>query len=63
MILFGDFFISLFFLETFSISVGHGDSSLLRVKPVSQKTDVFVCDSEWTMNEANVACKHLGFEL
>ncbi|XP_009472929.1 PREDICTED: complement factor I [Nipponia nippon] len=49
--------------ETFSISVGHGDSSLLRVKPVNQNNDIFVCDSEWTMNEANVACKHLGFEL
>ncbi|XP_075356850.1 complement factor I isoform X2 [Mycteria americana] len=48
--------------ETFSISVGHGDSSLLRVKPVNQKNDIFVCDSEWTMNEANVACRHLGFE-
>ncbi|KAM9236549.1 complement factor I isoform 2-T2 [Leptosomus discolor] len=49
--------------ETFSISVGHEDSSLLRVKPVNQKNDMFVCDSGWTMNEANVACKHLGFEL
>ncbi|KQK81801.1 hypothetical protein AAES_77607 [Amazona aestiva] len=49
--------------ETFSISLGHGDSTLLRVKPVNQKNDFFVCDSEWTMNEANVACKHLGFEL
>ncbi|NXY90619.1 CFAI factor, partial [Alcedo cyanopectus] len=39
-----------------------GDSNLLRVKPVNQKTDLFVCDSEWTMNEANVACRHLGFE-
>ncbi|NWX44694.1 CFAI factor, partial [Steatornis caripensis] len=48
--------------ETFSISVGHGDSHFLRVKPVNQKNDIFVCDSEWTMNEANVACKHLGFE-
>ncbi|XP_072719137.1 complement factor I isoform X3 [Ciconia boyciana] len=48
--------------ETFSISVGHGDSSLLRVKPVNQKNDIFVCDSEWTMNEANVACRHLGYE-
>ncbi|XP_057260530.1 complement factor I [Pezoporus wallicus] len=49
--------------ETFSISLGHGDSTLLQVKPVNQKNDFFVCDSEWTMNEANVACKHLGFEL
>uniref|UniRef100_A0A8B9F3Y5 Complement factor I n=1 Tax=Amazona collaria TaxID=241587 RepID=A0A8B9F3Y5_9PSIT len=49
--------------ETFSVSLGHGDSTLLRVKPVNQKNDFFVCDSEWTMNEANVACKHLGFEL
>uniref|UniRef100_A0A8C3N5Z9 Uncharacterized protein n=1 Tax=Geospiza parvula TaxID=87175 RepID=A0A8C3N5Z9_GEOPR len=49
--------------ETFSVSVGHGDSSLLRVKPVNHKEDSFVCASEWTMNEANVACKHLGFEL
>ncbi|XP_068258946.1 complement factor I [Nyctibius grandis] len=48
--------------ETFSISVGHGDSSLLRVKPVNRKNDIFVCDSEWTMNEANVACRHLGFD-
>ncbi|NXI59192.1 CFAI factor, partial [Chloroceryle aenea] len=48
--------------ETFSVSVGHGDSSLLRVKPVNRKKDLFVCDSGWTMNEANVACKHLGFE-
>ncbi|NWI94921.1 CFAI factor, partial [Pitta sordida] len=49
--------------ETFSISLGHGDSSLLQVKPVNQKDQSFVCASEWTMNEANVACKHLGFEL
>ncbi|NXL31910.1 CFAI factor, partial [Glaucidium brasilianum] len=48
--------------ETFSISVGNGDSSLLRVKPLNQKNHIPVCDSEWTMNEANVACKHLGFE-
>uniref|UniRef100_A0A8B9M1E6 CFAI factor n=1 Tax=Accipiter nisus TaxID=211598 RepID=A0A8B9M1E6_9AVES len=48
--------------ETFSISLGHGDSNLLRVKPMNQKNYIFVCDSEWTMNEANVACKHLGFE-
>ncbi|XP_025934825.1 complement factor I isoform X1 [Apteryx rowi] len=49
--------------ETFEISLGHGDSSLLRVKRVNHKEDFFVCDSEWTMNEANVACRHLGFEL
>ncbi|XP_075565192.1 complement factor I isoform X2 [Pelecanus crispus] len=49
--------------ETFSISVGHGNSNLLQVKPVNQTNNVFVCDSGWTMNEANVACKHLGFEL
>ncbi|XP_030305828.1 complement factor I [Calypte anna] len=49
--------------ETFSISVGHGGSNLLGVKPVNQKNDIFVCANEWTMNEANVACRHLGFEL
>ncbi|NXM69557.1 CFAI factor, partial [Serilophus lunatus] len=49
--------------ETFSVSLGHGDSSLLRVKAVNQKDDSFVCASGWTMNEANVACKHLDFEL
>ncbi|KAM8808954.1 complement factor I [Eudromia elegans] len=49
--------------ETFEVSLGHGDSSLLRVKPVNHKEDLFVCDSEWSMNEANVACRHLGFEL
>uniref|UniRef100_A0A8C3P439 Complement factor I n=1 Tax=Cyanoderma ruficeps TaxID=181631 RepID=A0A8C3P439_9PASS len=49
--------------ETFSVSLGHEDSSLLRVKPVNHKDDSFVCASEWTMNEANVACRHLGFEL
>ncbi|OXB68166.1 hypothetical protein ASZ78_012264 [Callipepla squamata] len=32
------------------------------VKPVNNE-DLFVCDSKWTMNEANVACRHLGFEL
>ncbi|XP_071412094.1 complement factor I isoform X2 [Pithys albifrons albifrons] len=49
--------------ETFSVSLDHGDSSLLQVKPVNQKENSFVCASEWTMNEANVACKDLGFEL
>ncbi|XP_025957513.1 complement factor I [Dromaius novaehollandiae] len=49
--------------ETFEISLGYGDSSLLRVKPANHKEDFFVCDSEWTMNEANVACRHFGFEL
>ncbi|XP_031966179.1 complement factor I isoform X1 [Corvus moneduloides] len=49
--------------ETFSVSLGHEDSSLLRVKPVNHKEESFVCASEWTMNEANVACRHLGFEL
>ncbi|NXS80938.1 CFAI factor, partial [Erpornis zantholeuca] len=49
--------------ETFSVSLGHGDSSLLQVKPVNHKDQSFVCASEWTMNEANVACRHLGFEL
>ncbi|NXD12780.1 CFAI factor, partial [Nothocercus nigrocapillus] len=49
--------------ETFEVSLGHGDSSVLRVKPVNRREDLFVCDSEWTMNEANVACRHLGFEL
>ncbi|NXN33350.1 CFAI factor, partial [Nycticryphes semicollaris] len=48
---------------TFSFSVGLGNSSLLQVKPVNQNNDFFVCASEWTMNEANVACRHLGFEL
>ncbi|XP_032916897.1 complement factor I isoform X2 [Catharus ustulatus] len=49
--------------ETFSVSLGHEDLSLLRVKPVKHKDNSFVCTSEWTMNEANVACRHLGFEL
>ncbi|XP_067993553.1 complement factor I [Melanerpes formicivorus] len=49
--------------ETFSVSVGHEDSHLLRVKPVNQMNEFFVCGSKWTMNEANVACKDLGFEL
>ncbi|KFO86220.1 Complement factor I, partial [Buceros rhinoceros silvestris] len=49
--------------ETFLVSGSHGDSSLLQVKPSYQKDYIFVCDSEWTMNEANVACKYLGFEL
>ncbi|XP_009078268.1 PREDICTED: complement factor I [Acanthisitta chloris] len=49
--------------ETFSISPSHGNLSLLRVKPVNQKDDSFVCANGWTTNEANVACKHLGFEL
>ncbi|XP_042652635.1 complement factor I isoform X2 [Tyto alba] len=48
--------------ETFSVSLGNGDSSLLRVKPLNQNNYILVCDSEWTMNEANVACKHLGFK-
>ncbi|XP_023780495.1 complement factor I isoform X1 [Cyanistes caeruleus] len=49
--------------ETFSVSLGHGDSRLLRVKPLNTKDNSFVCSSGWTMNEANVACRHLGFEL
>ncbi|NXX41543.1 CFAI factor, partial [Tricholaema leucomelas] len=49
--------------ETFSVSLDHGDSRLLRVKPVNQMNELFVCASKWTMNEANVACKDLGFEL
>ncbi|NXK95398.1 CFAI factor, partial [Formicarius rufipectus] len=49
--------------ETFSVSLDHADSSLLQVKPVNQMENSFVCASEWTMNEANVACKDLGFEL
>ncbi|OWK57163.1 Complement factor I [Lonchura striata] len=49
--------------ETFSVDLDHGDSSLLRVKPVNHKDDSFVCANEWSMNEANVACRHLGFEL
>lgn len=51
-----------FFLETFKISLVYNDSHLLQVKPVNNE-DLFVCDSMWTMNEANVACRHLGFEL
>ncbi|XP_032541049.1 complement factor I isoform X1 [Chiroxiphia lanceolata] len=49
--------------ETFSVSLVHGNLNLLQVKPVNQKDNSFVCATEWTMNEANVACKHLGFEL
>uniref|UniRef100_A0A803VCC5 Complement factor I n=1 Tax=Ficedula albicollis TaxID=59894 RepID=A0A803VCC5_FICAL len=49
--------------ETFSVSLGHENPSLLQVKPVNQKDSSFVCASDWTMNEANVACRHLGFEL
>ncbi|NXC43368.1 CFAI factor, partial [Penelope pileata] len=48
--------------ETFKVSLGYKDSHLLQVKPVKSE-DLFVCDSQWTMNEANVACRHLGFEL
>ncbi|NXL95445.1 CFAI factor, partial [Alectura lathami] len=48
--------------ETFKISLGYKDSRLLQVKPVNDK-ELFVCDSKWTMNEANVACRHLGFQL
>ncbi|NXM35076.1 CFAI factor, partial [Oxyruncus cristatus] len=48
--------------ETFSVSLDHGHSSLLQVKPVNQEDNSFVCATEWTMNEANVACKDLGFE-
>ncbi|XP_031452814.1 complement factor I [Phasianus colchicus] len=48
--------------ETFKISLVYKDSHLLQVKPVN-KENLFVCDSMWTMDEANVACRHLGFEL
>ncbi|NWU99842.1 CFAI factor, partial [Upupa epops] len=48
--------------ETFTVSLGHGELHLLQVKPVDQENDFFVCDTEWTMNEANVACRHLGFQ-
>ncbi|NWQ70950.1 CFAI factor, partial [Neopipo cinnamomea] len=49
--------------ETFSVSLYRGHSSLLQVKPVNREDNSFVCATEWTMNEANVACKDLGFEL
>ncbi|NXF89116.1 CFAI factor, partial [Eubucco bourcierii] len=48
--------------ETFSVSLGYEEPRLLRVKPVNLMNEIFVCDSKWTMNEANVACKDLGFE-
>ncbi|NWV78450.1 CFAI factor, partial [Dasyornis broadbenti] len=48
---------------TFSVSLDQGDSGLLQVKSVNHKDDSFVCASGWTMNEANVACRHRGFEL
>ncbi|XP_068538059.1 complement factor I [Anas acuta] len=47
--------------ETFKITE-HENSGLLQVKPVSME-NLFVCGSKWTMNEANVACRHLDFEL
>ncbi|XP_050193820.1 complement factor I isoform X2 [Myiozetetes cayanensis] len=49
--------------ETFLVSLYDGHSNLLQVKPVNQEDNSFVCATEWTMNEANVACKDLGFEL
>ncbi|KAM6270183.1 complement factor I [Porphyrio hochstetteri] len=48
--------------ETFSISLDHGDSSLLQVKPINQRNEIFVCGREWSMHEANVVCRNLGFE-
>uniref|UniRef100_A0A8C8ZC41 Complement factor I n=1 Tax=Prolemur simus TaxID=1328070 RepID=A0A8C8ZC41_PROSS len=48
----------------FSVSLyGTADSEgIVEVQLVGQDKKVFICDSSWSMTEANVACFDLGFQ-
>ncbi|XP_074848075.1 complement factor I [Carettochelys insculpta] len=52
--------------ETFEVSLDYANSSsegLIQVKLVDQNEKLFICNDEWSMNEANVVCTHLGFNM
>ncbi|XP_065261249.1 complement factor I [Emys orbicularis] len=51
--------------EKFEVSLDYADSEsegLIQVKLVNHTEKLFICNSEWSMNEANVVCRHLGFK-
>uniref|UniRef100_A0A8C8RNR6 Complement factor I n=1 Tax=Pelusios castaneus TaxID=367368 RepID=A0A8C8RNR6_9SAUR len=51
--------------EKFEISVVYGDSQsegLVQVQLVNHTEKLLLCNNEWSMNEANVVCTHLGFK-
>ncbi|XP_014453989.1 complement factor I isoform X6 [Alligator mississippiensis] len=51
--------------EKFDVSLNYGDSEsegVIQVKLVNNTEKLFLCNSKWSMNEANVACRHRGFE-
>ncbi|XP_067424366.1 complement factor I isoform X2 [Emydura macquarii macquarii] len=51
--------------EKFEISLDYADSQsegLIQVKLVNHTEKLFMCNNEWSMNEANVVCTHLGFK-
>uniref|UniRef100_A0A7M4ECW9 Complement factor I n=1 Tax=Crocodylus porosus TaxID=8502 RepID=A0A7M4ECW9_CROPO len=51
--------------ETVDVSLNYGDSEsegIIQVKLVNNTEKLFLCNNKWSMNEANVACRHRGFE-
>ncbi|EMP40796.1 Complement factor I, partial [Chelonia mydas] len=52
--------------EKFEVSLDYADSQsegLIQVKHGNHTEKLFICNSEWSMNEANVVCRHLGFKI
>uniref|UniRef100_A0A8C4Y0X1 Complement factor I n=1 Tax=Gopherus evgoodei TaxID=1825980 RepID=A0A8C4Y0X1_9SAUR len=51
--------------EKFEVSLDDADSQsegLIQVKLVNHTEKLFICNNEWSMNEANVVCRHLGYK-
>uniref|UniRef100_A0A671DZQ7 Complement factor I n=1 Tax=Rhinolophus ferrumequinum TaxID=59479 RepID=A0A671DZQ7_RHIFE len=50
----------------FNVSLKYGNresEGIVAVKLVDQDKKMFICNSSWSMTQANVACRDLGFQL
>lgn len=55
-----------FMLGHFNVSLKYGNresEGIVAVKLVDQDKKMFICNSSWSMTQANVACRDLGFQL
>lgn len=55
-----------FILGQFHVALKYGNSDaegVVEVKLVDQDKTMFICQSSWSMTQANVACLDLGYPL